>query len=108
MTHILTLLTFILGLATCILSLFVAGRFWLQERLLNKHSKQLTAALKWQLIGEAVIGTGTLIFAGAAYSGSLSEWSPEQSSTLRIVMFLATSITTLHLSRVIGRLRDAG
>lgn len=107
MAYFLSLLTFILGFATCVLSVVVAISFWNQERSLNKRSKALTGALKWQLVGEAVIGLGTLIFAGAAFSGWLSEWSNEQASALRITMFVATSATTVHLFRVVRRIQDA-
>ena len=107
MTGLLTLITFILGLVTCLLSIRVAVSFWQKERGLHSQAKKLTGALKWQLIGEAVIGAGTLIFAWAAYTGELSHWSVAQMSALRVVMFVATSGTTLHLFSVVQRLHDA-
>lgn len=104
--NFLTLVTFILGVATCVLSVVVSISFWRREHGLRSGSRQLTAALKWQLIGEAIIGLGTLVFATAAFLGVLSSWSTESHSVLRIAMFIATSVTTLHLYRVVRRLQD--
>ena len=106
MTSILTLLTFLLGVATCVLSVAVAMSFRNKKQKLGRHSKQLTGALEWQLIGEAVIGFGTLVFATAAYVGVLEHWSYNAQSGLRIAMFLATSLTTIHLYRVAKRLQE--
>ena len=107
MTGLLTLITFILGAATCLLSVHVAVSFWNKEHYLPGASRQLTRALKWQLMGEAVIGAGTLIFAWASFTGELAHWSVAQMSTLRIIMFVATSLTTLHLFHVVQRLNNA-
>ena len=107
MTAFLTFITFILGAMTCLLSIHVAVSFWNKEHYLPKTASQLTSALKWQLVGEAVIGAGTLLFAWASFTGELSHWSINQMSALRIVMFIATSVTTLHLFSVVQRLHDA-
>ena len=107
MNELLTLATFILGIATCVLSVLVALSFRKRRRALVKPAQQLTVALEWQLFGEAVIGLGTLIFATAAYVGILEHWSYAAQSGLRISMFLATSLTTIHLYRVAKRLQGS-
>lgn len=101
MIHTLTYLIVLLGTATVVLSLFVAVEFSLHKKNLNKDSRRLTNALQWQLLGEAVIGAGTLSFAMAAHMGYLSEWPLWFQSMLRFTMFLATSLTTLHLYKVV-------
>lgn len=105
MEALFTFVALILGIATCVLSVFVAFVFWLKTRHLVNDSLMLTSALKWQLIGEAIIGLGTLVFAIAAYTGALNSWPSELSSAVRMLMFLATSVTTLHLYRVVRRLQ---
>jgi hypothetical protein len=67
---------------------------------------RLSNAISLQLIGEAVIGFGTLIFATAAYLGILNSWSIWVQSSLRLVMFFATSVTTWHLYKTLQRLDD--
>lgn len=98
---IVTLTIFILGIVTVVLSVVVAVVFYLTK---SPHSRRLTLALAWQLVGEAVIGLGTLIFATAAHFGWLSQWSEELQSSIRLMMFLATSLTTMHLFREVRRI----
>jgi hypothetical protein len=98
---IITLLIFILGLITVILSAVVAKNFSRYSNNLEGHSRNLSRAISWQLVGEAVIGLGTLVFATAAHFGSLAHWPIEAQSALRFVMFTATSVTTIHLWSVI-------
>lgn len=100
----LTLLIVLMGLATVVLSTFVAWRFWHHHRGLKNDGKRLTIALFAQLLGEAVIGVVTLIFAYLAWSGKLVGVSIESQSVLRFVAFFATSITTIHLSLVVESL----
>jgi hypothetical protein len=92
-----------MGLVTVILSLVVAHQFKGSSKGLEGRSKRLSTAIAWQLLGEATIGFGTLIFATAAHFGWLSGWSVELQSSLRFVMFLATSVTTIHLWTIIIR-----
>ena len=95
-----------LGLVTVVLSLSVAFAFARESTRINKlGAKRMTSALAWQLIGEAMIGAGTLAFAYAAHVGSLSDWSVFKQSCLRFAMFSATSATTAHLYLTIRRLR---
>lgn len=97
----LTSLIFILGLVTVVLSAVVATKFKGYSRDLDGHSHNLSKAISWQLVGEAIIGFGTLVFATAAHFGWLPNWPIEVQSALRFVMFVATSVTTLHLWRVV-------
>lgn len=102
----LTTIIFVLGLITVVLSGVVAAKFSKYSRSLDGHTHNLSRALSWQLVGEAVIGLGTLVFATGAHFGWLSGWSIEVQSTLRFIMFTATSITTLHLWYVVTRIDD--
>ena len=98
-----TSIIFALGLITVVLSVLVARKFRRYSKDLDGHSHKLSKAISWQLVGEAVIGFGTLIFATAAHFGWLTHWSIEVQSSLRSVMFLATSVTTIHLWRTLGK-----
>ena len=102
--HILTLLIVLMGALTVLLSITVALRFAGKAGGSGVGGSQLSRALSWQLYGESVIGMGTLVFALAEWSGHLSGWSATVSSSLRFLMFAATSTTTLHLFLVIRRL----
>ena len=93
-----TAMIFGMGIATVVLSAWVAIVFSRQHKNTKPgNSKRLTFALKWQLIGEAIIGLGTLIFATAAHFNWLPDWSSNLQSAIRFVMFAATSLTTFHL-----------
>jgi hypothetical protein len=98
-----TSIIFTLGLLTVVLSIVVASKFKAYSRDLAGQSNRLSTAISWQLVGEAVIGFGTLIFATAAHFGWLDHWSIEVQSCLRLVMFLATSLTTLHLWQTLSK-----
>lgn len=98
---------FALGTLTVLLSLAVAVRFRKYGKSLDGSGKQLSTALSWQLAGESVIGLGTLVFATAAHFGCLSSWSLEIQSSIRLVMFVATSVTTVHLWRVVKRINES-
>jgi hypothetical protein len=98
-----TSIIFALGLITVVLSVMVAGKFRKYSKDLDGHSNKLSSAISWQLVGEAVIGFGTLIFATAAHFEWLNDWSIETQSSLRFVMFLATSATTIHLWRTLSK-----
>lgn len=98
---IVTLTIFVLGIITVVLSIVVAAAFYVTS---GHRSRKLTLALTWQLIGEAVIGLGTLIFATAAHFGWLDHWSEATQSSIRLVMFLATSLTTVHLFRTVHKI----
>ena len=89
-TNSMILAVYIMGVATVLLSVWAACAFARQRGALPR-------ALSAQLLGEAVIGVGTLAFAWGAHSGSLTHWSPEFQSALRVTMFAATSLTTAHL-----------
>lgn len=102
----LTLLIILTGASTVLLSIYVAGRFYKHQRKMQGDSKALTGALMYQLVGEAVIGLGTLAFAVAAHTGHLPSISIEIQSALRLLMFMATSFTTWHLCCTINFIRD--
>ena len=67
------------------------------------RSKRISRAISWQLVGEAIIGLGTLLFATAAHYDWLKDWPEAVQSSIRFLMFFATSATTWHLLK---RLRD--
>lgn len=97
-----TLFITILGAATVLVSIIVAFKFGKSQ--FNGRAYSLSRAIKWQLLGEAVIGLGTLAFALAAHYGMLGNFSDQQQSLLRFIMFTATSITTIHLWCVVVKL----
>ncbi len=99
----LTSTIFTLGLLTVVLSIVVASKFKAYSKDLAGQSNRLSTAISWQLAGEAVIGFGTLVFATAAHFGWLDHWSIEVQSCLRLVMFLATSLTTVHLWQTLSK-----
>jgi hypothetical protein len=102
-----TLINFILGVVTVVLSIAVALMFFARGVQFGPgRNKRFSYALTAQLIGESIIGFGTLVFAVAAHYGWLDNWSEETQSSIRLVMFLATSITTVHLYRTIVRIQD--
>lgn len=101
---IITALIFALGVATVLLSGRVAARFYSYSKQCEKEPKKLSIAICLQLIGEAIIGFGTLAFAAAAHWGYLNGWSIEFQSAIRFAMFFATSVTTWHLCKVLGKI----
>jgi len=68
--------------------------------------RRLTGALVFMLVGEAILGLGTLCFAIAAHTGHLPHIPIQIQSAARLLMFAATSITTLHLFMVIMNLDE--
>ena len=99
-----TLIIVSLGSVTVILSIIVANTFK-NFAAASGLSSKLSHAIKWQLAGEAVIGLGTLIFAILAHYDLLNELSTIQQSTIRFIMFIATSVTTLHLWMIVHALK---
>ncbi len=100
----LTLAIFLLGIATVYLSILVAFKFAKYKSELCGGAYKLSNAISWQLVGEAIIGIGTLIFSAGAHYGWLKSWPIEFQSFLRFVMFFATSFTTFHLMKTLKRL----
>lgn len=98
-----TFIIFGMGIITVVLSLLAAYKFNLFHNVLKGASKNLSKAIAWQLLGEAVIGFGTLAFSFAAYTGRLEHWSIETQSAIRFFMFFATAATTLHLYSVLKK-----
>lgn len=94
----LTLMIFAMGIGTVALSCWAAVLFY------RVRKGQLSKALTWQLLGEALMGAITMAFAAGAHFGWLDHWSINTQSAMRFFMFAATSLTTLHLVRVIQRL----
>lgn len=99
----LTTFNFFLGIATVLLSSRVAYRFHSYQKRMVGRPKKISKAISWQLLGEAVIGFGTLVFATAAHYGWLQHWPEIVQSSIRFCMFFATSATTWHLLK---RLKD--
>jgi len=101
----LTFLIFAMGIATVVLSVVVSIKFEKYHKRLGKQDQGLSRAISLQLVGEAVIGLGTLVFATAAHFGWLPNWSVQLQSYIRFVMFFATSWTTYHLYLTLKRIR---
>ena len=105
MTNLLTCFIFMMGVITVVLSFWAASIFDKSSDGV-RSSHKLSRALKWQLIGEGIIGIGTVIFAFAAHVGVLDGWSISTQSLLRFLMFFATSTTTLHLTFTVKRIQN--
>jgi len=103
----LTLFIVILGTATVVLSIIVACWFRTHRRRIPGDPAKLVGALSWQLWGEALLGLGTLTFSVAAHFEWLPEWPSAFKGSLRLMMFLATSVTTAHLFWVVYALHNS-
>lgn len=104
MIEVVTLSIVVMGLATVILSVFVAYKFKQQAKHLANGSGKLSTALMWQLVGEAMLGAGTTIFAILAYKEVLPDVPVIIQSAMRVFMFSASSLTTIHLFIVTSRI----
>ena len=104
MIDTLTLLIVLMGAATVVLSVYVAYKFRQQSRKLDNGSKKLSKALMWQLVGEASLGAGTLWFAVMAYTAKLPDVPVFVQSMVRVFIFSASSLTTIHLYLTTTRL----
>ena len=93
----LTALIVLLGGATVFLSVIVAWRFQKLRTQVTGKTCRLSAAIYYNLLGEFIIGAGTLAFAVLAYTGKLPFISIELQSLMRLTMFAATALTTAHL-----------
>ena len=104
MIDYLTLLIVFAGTSTVVLSVFVAVKFKQQASHLHGGSKKLSKALMWQLIGEALLGAGTLAFAVLAYLNLLPTVPVFVQSAMRLFIFSASGLTTVHLYLTTTRL----
>jgi len=104
MIDYLTLLIVMLGSSTVVLSIFVAVKFKQQSKHLKNGSRRLSKALMWQLIGEALLGAGTLAFAMLAYLNMLPNVPVAVQSAMRLFIFSASGLTTIHLYLTTTRL----
>ena len=104
MIELITFSIVVMGLATVILSVFVAYKFKQQAKHLTNGSGKLSKALMWQLIGEALLGAGTTAFAVGAYMNLLQDVPVIIQSAMRVFMFSASSLTTIHLYIVTSRI----
>ena len=102
----LTYMIVLMGAATVTLSIYVALRFFVKHVNMRGDGRKLTGALVFMLTGEAVLGFGTLTFAIAAHTGHLPHIPIEAQSAARLLMFGATSLSTLHLFMVIMKLDE--
>lgn len=100
----LTFVIFFLGALTVLLSCWVAYVFWRRHQTMKGDGKKLAQAMYFQLVGEAMIGLGTLVFATLAWQGHLPNVPVEVQSGLRFIMFFATAITTAHLYHIVTKL----
>ena len=98
----LTYMIVLLGSATVGLSLYVAYAFLVSSiKSRSQSGSKLTAALLFQLLGEAALGGGTLLFAVLAHTGHLPNVPVSIQSLMRLTMFAATALTTIHLYMVV-------
>ena len=100
----LTLIIFSMGAMTCILSMWVAIVFRRRHKAMQGDGRSLARAMYYQLVGEFIIGAGTLAFSTMAWQGYLQNVSIEVQSALRFIMFFATAITTAHLYHIVTKL----
>ena len=100
----LTFLIVVFGIATVVLSVFVAYKFKQQAQQLQNGSRKLSKALAFQLIGEAVLGGGTTVFAVLAYMELLPSVPVFIQSMIRLFLFSVTALTTIHLYLVTQRI----
>lgn len=107
---LLTFLIVFFGGITVTLSVLVAKVFRdFSKRVNSIDSKRgkfkLANAVKWQLAGEAVIGLGTILFAVLTHFNLVASISTIDQSLIRLIMVLATSITTIHLWLIVYSLK---
>jgi len=101
----LTYMIVLLGSATVALSLYVAYAFLVSNiKSQNRSGSKLTAALLFQLLGEAALGGGTLLFAVLAHTGHLPNIPVSIQSIMRLAMFAVTALTTIHLYVVVNQI----
>lgn len=100
----LTFLIVVFGIATVVLSVFVAYKFKQQAHKLQNGSRKLSKALAFQLIGEAILGGGTTVFAILAYMELLPSVPVFIQSMIRLFLFSVTALTTIHLYLVTQRI----
>jgi len=107
MDHVISFITLLLGVATCALSISIAYIFH-SLKLHNAESavSRLADGIKWQIIGEAVLGAGTLVFTISAYTGHLPDWPIVLQNSIRIIMFFVAAFTTLKLYGVLRFIRN--
>ena len=96
----------VMGVATVVLSVHVAFHFYSQSKRLGGDGRRLTNGLMFQLLGESLLGLGTLSFAVAAHLDMLPHFSSFTASSIRFLMFFASSATTIHLYNVTTRMNS--
>ena len=99
-----TLFIALLGLITVIISGYIASEFFLVRRNLDPGVESLAGDLAWQLVGEAVMGLGTLAFALGAHFELLQYWPEWVQSSIRLAMFSVTAITSIRLLLTVRRI----
>ena len=108
MTNPLTFSIIFMGVATVVLSFHVALHFYRQAKNLDSDGRRLTLGLALQLVGEGLLGLGTLSFAIAAHLDMLPHFSSLMASSIRFLMFFASSATTIHLYNITRRMGRDG
>ena len=106
MDNAITAIIFTMGAMTVALSGYACFQFERFRRKLSNDADRLSRAISLQLLGESVIGFGTLVFATGEFTGAVDHWEVSTKSFLRFIMFLATAITTYHLVNTLTRLRN--
>ncbi len=92
----LVLLTMSAGSAA--FSYYSFARFRRYAFKLDGHARVLTSAISWQILGEAIFLTVSVIFSMAEMTGHMQEWSYALKFWIRFTMFMLTFITTHNLT----------
>lgn len=87
-------------LLTIMFGLFCVGiSFYLSCRFSKVRNVRLAQSLGWQLLGEAIVGFVTVMFAITSWLDLYRELSPELVVGMRITIFTAASVTSINLYR---------
>ena len=95
--HILELFTVLFGGFCVFISVVLAMRF-------RRVKQKLSRALSLQLLGEAIVGLVTVIFACTSWLGLYKNLAPEFVLLLRLVIFSVAAITSINLYRRVKEL----
>lgn len=89
--------TVVVGTGSCALALRLAYLFW-------RQGKPLGGPLGWMMFGETVVVALTVVFSLATLLGYRWSDHPYNMAAMRLSMFAASSLTSLHLHWSVRRL----
>jgi len=93
------LATIALGVASVCLSLVIALRF-------RRIKMRLSNALVLNLLGEAVVGLSTIVFALASFFDMYADLSIATVTSLRWIIFLGNVLPSVLLLRAVGEIEN--